>query len=134
MLLIRQIEGFHSFSRLINRTIRRDIDDFCIRRNETIEVNFTDSQQDLHNQLLVFEANALSTIHSTNNVNFMMSTIRRQAASCIFGLAPMLSDILNRRLTDLDDLTAESEANSVPEIVKSLRTTAQDIVNCREAR
>jgi len=27
-------------------------------------------------------------------VNFMMTTIRRQAASCLYGLGPMLSDIL----------------------------------------
>lgn len=128
VVLIRQIESFHSFSRLINRTRRRDIDDFCIRRNETLEISFTEAQQELHNQLLVFEASALSTIHNTSNVNFMMSTIRRQAASCIFGLAPLLSDILNRRLTDLDDLTSDNEADTIPEIVESLRITAQDIV------
>jgi len=129
VLLIRQIESFHSFSRLINRTRRKDIGDFCIRRNETLEISFTEAQQELHNLLLVFEANALSTIHNTNNVNFMMSTIRRQAASCIFGLAPLLSDILNRRLTDLDELVSENEADTVPEIVESLKVSAQDIVN-----
>lgn len=128
VLLIRQIESFHSFSRLINRTRRRDIGDFCIRRNETLEISFTEAQQELHNLLLVFEANALSAIHNTNNVNFMMSTIRRQAASCIFGLGPLLSDILNRRLTDLDDLVSENEAETVPEIVESLKVSAQDIV------
>ena len=129
VLLIRQIESFHSFSRLINRTRRRDIGDFCIRRNETLEISFTETQQELHNLLLVFEANALSAIHNTNNVNFMMSTIRRQAASCIFGLAPLLCDILNRRLTDLDDLASENEVDTVPEIVESLKVSAQDIVN-----
>lgn len=128
VLLIRQIESFHSFSRLINRTRRRDIGDFCIRRNKTLEINFTDAQQELHNQLLVFEANALAAIHNTSNVNFMMSTIRRQAASCIFGLAPLLTDILNRRLTDLDDLILGNEADAVLEIVESLKVAAQNIV------
>jgi len=129
VLLIRQIESFHSFSRLINRTIRRDIDDFCIRRNETLEINFTDAQQKLHNQLLIFEANALSTIHNTSNVNFMMSTIRRQAASCIFGLAPLLNEILNRRLTDLEGLTTDNDTMPEPEIIDSLRDSALNIVN-----
>ena len=36
----------------------------------------------------------------------MMSTIRRQAASCIFGLAPYVRDILERRLVQLE---ADSE-------------------------
>ena len=129
VLLIRQIESFHSFSRLINRTIRRDIDDFCIRRNETLEINFTDAQQELHNQLLIFEANALSTIHNTSNVNFMMSTIRRQAASCIFGLAPLLNEILNRRLSDLEGLTTDNDTIPEPEIIDSLRDSALNIVN-----
>jgi ATP-dependent helicase HepA len=129
VLLIRKIESFHSFSRLINRTRRRDIDDFCIRRNETIEIDFTDSQRDLHNQLLHFEANALSMIHNTNNVNFMMSTIRRQAASCIFGLAPLINQILNRRLTDLEGLTSGDETMPDPEIIESLQKAALDIVH-----
>jgi len=129
VLLIRQVENLHSFSRLINRTRRRDIDNFCIRRNETIEVDFTDAQRELHDQLLHFEANSLSTIHNTNNVNFMMSTIRRQAASCIFGLAPLINQILNRRLTDLEGLTTEDEEMPDLEIIESLREAALNIVH-----
>lgn len=109
--LIRDIESFHSLSRIINRTRRRDIDDFCIRRSETIEVDFTDEQRQLHDDLLNFEATALSALHNNQNVRFMMSTIRRQTASCIFGLAPFISDILNRRLTELEwSETADYEA------------------------
>lgn len=128
VLLIRKIENFHSFSRLINRTRRRDIDNFCIRRNETIEVNFTDAQRELHDQLLHFEANSLSMLHNTNNVNFMMSTIRRQAASCIFGLAPLINQILERRLTDLEGLTTADEEMPDLEIIESIQGAALDIV------
>ena len=32
----------------------------------------------------------------------MMTTIRRQAASCLYGLAPLLEDILNRHLDELE--------------------------------
>ena len=42
-----------------------------------------------------------------SNVKFMMSMIRRQAASCLFGLAPMLRDLLTRRFP----LTSLSEAD-----------------------
>ena len=129
VLLIRKIENFHSFSRLINRTRRRDIDNFCIRRNETIEVDFTDAQRELHDHLLRFEANSLSMLHNTNNVNFMMSTIRRQAASCIFGLAPLINQILERRLTDLEGLATADEEMPDPEIIESIRGAALDIVN-----
>ncbi len=102
IVLIRQIEQFHSFSRIINRTRRRDISNFCLRRTETNEIPFTDAQQEIHNELLRFEAVALTMLHGSQNVGFMMSTIRRQASSCIFGLVPFISDILNRRLSELE--------------------------------
>ncbi len=37
----------------------------------------------------------------------MMTTIRRQAASCLYGLAPLIKDILGRRISDLKDEEAD---------------------------
>ena len=42
------------------------------------------------------------------NVKFMMTTIRRQLASCLYGLEPLLEEILSRHL----DRLAWSEAGS----------------------
>lgn len=100
--LISDIESLHSFGTMLNRTRRRDIQDFCVRRSHTVSTSLTDYQQKLHDELLYFEHEALSTLHNANSVAFMISTIRRQAASCIFGLAPYIRDIINRRLTQLD--------------------------------
>jgi ATP-dependent helicase HepA len=126
---LREVEGFHSFSRLINRTRRRDIEDFCIRKPITVEVPFTSKQEALHQELLNFEAHSLSVIHGNQNVKFMMSTIRRQAASCIAGLAPLMSDILNRRLSELQWLeSGEDDFLPEPEIFDRLRVEAQKII------
>ena len=95
---INTLEQLHTFSGIINRTRRRDIGNFTIRRPETVDVEFTEQQNELHDNLLDVQSKIMSHIHVTNNVNFMMTTIRRQAASCINGLAPMLKDILNRRI------------------------------------
>jgi len=111
--LIRTVESFHSFARLINRTRRRDIDTFCIRKPETVEVAFTPAQQELHDALLAFEAEALSRLHASPQVKFMMTTLRRQAASCIFGLAPLLSTILGRRLGIME--WSEVDGDEVPD-------------------
>lgn len=100
--LISDIESLHSFGTMLNRTRRRDIQDFCVRRSHTVSTAFTDYQQTLHDELLYFEHEALSTLHNANSVAFMISTIRRQAASCIFGLAPYIRDIIGRRLMQLD--------------------------------
>ena len=101
--LISDIESLHSFVTMINRTRRRDIQDFCVRRSHTISTEFTEYQRLLHDELLSFESAALSTLHDTRSVPFMMSTIRRQAASCIFGLAPHIRDIIHHRIQQMND-------------------------------
>ena len=101
--LITDVESLHSFNTMINRTRRRDIQDFCIRRPYTVQTEFTPEQRELHDELLSFERLALSTLHNVRCVPFMMSTIRRQAASCIFGLAPHIRDIIARRFRQLAD-------------------------------
>lgn len=88
---------------MLNRTRRKDIQDFCIRRTHTLESDFTDQQRELHDALLTFEVAALSKLHGGRGVKFMMSTIRRQAASCIFGLAPHIRGIIDRRFEQMTD-------------------------------
>ena len=101
--LISDVESLHSFNNMLNRTRRKDIQDFCVRRSFTIESEFTPLQKELHDELLAFEYEALSELHEVRAIPFMMSTIRRQAASCIFGLAPCLRDIINRRVVQLSE-------------------------------
>ena len=100
--LITDIESLHTFSGIINRTRRRDIGTFTIRKPETVNVPFTASQQQLHYDLLQVQAEIFRRLHGDLNVKFMMTTIRRQAASCLYGLAPFLENILSRHLDELE--------------------------------
>lgn len=96
--LISSLEGLHSFAFMLNRTRRRDIGDFCLRKPQTVSVDFTPRQKELYNALLEFEEKALTTIHGDpRSIAFMTSTIKRQAASCIFGLGPNVRDFIDRR-------------------------------------
>lgn len=102
--LITDAESLHSFNSMLNRTRRKDIQDFCIRRPYTLAVEFTPAQQALHDELLRFEQNALLQLHGdARSIPFMMSTIKRQAASCIFGLAPHIRDLIKRRFVQIED-------------------------------
>jgi superfamily II DNA or RNA helicase len=114
--LITDLENLHTFSGIINRTRRRDIGDFTIRKPETIEVFFTPAQKLLHDELLRVQAEIFSKLHGDVSVNFMMTTIRRQAASCLFGLAPFLESILNRHLDELSWDEAD-DTESMPQDV-----------------
>lgn len=112
--LIGKTEKLHSFNNLINRTRRKDIQDFCIRRSNTVEVKFTSEQQELHNSLIAFESLALASLHDARTVPFMISTLRRQAASCIYGLAPFIQDIINRRFAQLTDIPEFEDGDVQP--------------------
>ena len=101
--MIGKIESLHSFHTMINRTRRKDIEDFCIRRTQTIEVPFNGVQSDLYDALIEFESTALAHLHGSRSVRFMMCTIMRQAASCIYGLAPFMNDIVKRRLSQIQE-------------------------------
>ncbi|MGE3779906.1 MAG: DEAD/DEAH box helicase, partial [Pirellulaceae bacterium] len=98
--IIGELEELHTFSSIINRTRRRDIESFTIRRSKTVEIDFTDAQRQLHDGLLKVQAEIFAELHGSLNVKFMMTTIRRQAASCLFGLAPFIEDILSRYVSD----------------------------------
>lgn len=101
--MIGKIEGLHSFHTMINRTRRKDIEDFCIRRTQTVEMPFNGVQRDLYDALIEFESAALAQLHGSRSVRFMMCTIMRQAASCIYGLAPFMNDIVKRRLSQIQE-------------------------------
>lgn len=100
---ISVIEGFHSFHTMINRTRRKDIDDLCIRRTQTVIVPFNGAQRDLYDTLIDFESTALAQLHGSRSVRFMLCTIMRQASSCINGLFPFINDLVNRRLAQIQE-------------------------------
>lgn len=105
--LITQTENLNSLSGIINRTRRRDIGDFTLRDPYTIEVAFTQFQQEIHDEVLAIQATKMSLLHGDGMIRFLLSTIRRQVSSCLFGLAPFLQDILSRHMEELGSLDDE---------------------------
>jgi len=51
--------------------------------------------------LIDIQTEIFRKLHGDKNVKFMMTTIRRQAASCLYGLIPFLAYILNRHIDEL---------------------------------
>src|SRR5713101_2064991 len=127
---VHELEQLHTFSHLINRTRRRDIGNFTTRKPETVNVSFTPQQQHLHDTLLTTQQNILRRTHGDINVKFLMTTIRRQAASCLYGLAPLLRHILTRHidlmmLTEADeegDLIADTSLASLEAVEEQIQT------------
>ena len=112
--LITDLEALHTFSGILNRTRRRDIGEFTIRRPQTVNVDLTADQKHLHESLLETQAAIFTMLHGNQNVKFMMTTIRRQLASCLYGLEPLLEEILSRHLDELAWAEADT-AESMPQ-------------------
>ena len=112
--LITDLEALHTFSGILNRTRRRDIGEFTIRRPQTVNVELTADQKHLHESLLETQAAIFTMLHGNQNVKFMMTTIRRQLASCLYGLEPLLEEILSRHLDELAWAEADT-AESMPQ-------------------
>ena len=102
--LITEMEALYTFSSIINRTRRRDIGEFTVRKPRTEEVKMTNDQVLLHDVLLETQKEIYRRLHKDKNILFMMTTLRRQAASCLYGLVPFLEQILNRHLHKIDPL------------------------------
>lgn len=127
--LTRAIEELYTFSHLINRTRRRDIGEFTTRKPETLTIDFTPGQQKLHDGLLDVIARILTRCHGQQNGKFMMTTIRRQAASCLYGLAPLLSDILSGKLDRLELLEAsDSDQDADLGFVAQVKADIEDLI------
>ena len=127
--LISSIEELHTFAGIINRTRRRDIGSFCKRRTITVKNDFTDEQKRLYDALIRFETNALMALHGTSNVRFMMCTLMRQASSCLYGLAPFIKDIIDRRIESIkiDGYFDENDENLPNEYMVILDDLVKDV-------
>ncbi|MBT9159838.1 MAG: RNA polymerase-associated protein RapA [Dehalococcoidia bacterium] len=121
--IVRDLEALYTFAPIINRTRRRDIGNFTTRKPETVSVDFTPEQEALHRGVLDLFAKMLAHRHGDQNLKFMMTTIRRQVASCVFGLAPYLESILSGQISKLE----LSESDSADDF----QTTAEAFIDVR---
>ena len=139
---IHRLEGLHTLSNVISRTRRRDIGEWTVRTPKTVEIPFTPEQREVHDGLLAVQREILRRLRPGVSLDFMMTTIRRQAASCLPGLAPLINDILSRRLPDLtehggdDQSEPANPADLLPFIpdMKAVVERAADLENTRDPK
>ena len=128
--LITDMEAQHTFSGIINRTRRRDIGEFTIRQPQTVKVELSADQEELHNALLKMQEDIFRTLHGDRNVKFMMTTLRRQLASCLYGLEPLLEDILHRHLDEFAWAEADAvDAMPNEKVIPGIRAQVEEVLD-----
>jgi ATP-dependent helicase HepA len=127
---VREMESLYTFAPMINRTRRRDIGNFTTRKPETVSVDFTTEQEKLHRGVLDLIARILAHRHGDRNLRFMMTTIRRQVASCVFGLAPYLEAILSGQISrlELSESDTDDDVQTIIEAFAEFRADAEALV------
>ncbi len=128
--VVRDLEALYTFAPIINRTRRRDIGSFTTRKPETVSVDFTAEQETLYRGVLDLVGKILAHRHGDRNLQFMMTTIRRQVASCVFGLAPYLEAILSGQISRLELSESDSlnDLQDMPEVLKEFRADVEAVV------
>lgn len=120
--LIHRTEALHSFASMISRTRRRDIGTFTTRKPRTEAVPFTAEQEAVHDAILGVQRAVYQRTHGSGPLGFLMTTIRRQAASSLHGLVPFLETILTRRLSEIERVEIDDEAmDSLDDSVDAIR-------------
>ena len=127
---IHALEDLYSFGSLINRTRRRDIGEFTTRKAETVTTEFSENQKAFHDDLLGVISRILARLHGNQNVKFMMTTVSRQAASSLYGIAPALEDILHGKLARLieEDDGAEMADERSLAFVEEIRVDVESLL------
>jgi len=133
--LRNKTESLNSFNRIINRTRRRDIGNFTTRKPFAQKIAFTKEQRELYEKVLHIQREILKSKHGNKSVEFLMGTIRRQLSSCLFGLAPLLGDILENKLDDIMDSyrseTDEEKEGGEETMAIEIKVIGDDIAEMR---
>jgi SNF2 family DNA or RNA helicase len=120
---LRLAQSLNTFSGLINRTRRRDIGAFTTRKPETFEVDFTVEQAAVHKDLLELAGRISTSRGRGQSLDFVLSTLQRQSASCLNGLAPFVEDLLQRKLTAEELSEADVDIDELDSSVLQMFTT-----------
>lgn len=127
---VRAIQRLNTFSGMINRTRRRDIGAFAVRKPETVAVDFSHQQALVHTALIDLCTRIIQARQPSQSVEFLLSTLRRQASSSINGLAPLVKDLLEGRLSEEEQSEAVDESGWFdPTELQSFRADIQAVAD-----
>ncbi|APE09311.1 hypothetical protein BO226_08900 [Rhodococcus sp. 2G] len=112
--VVRTLEDLNTFSSIVTRTRRRDIGTFTTRKPSAPVVAFTAEQEAVYDAVLEVGRRITQLQAPGMPVEFLMSMLRRQAASSISGLAPLVAQVLENRLDKLDMYELNDDAPDVP--------------------
>ncbi|MFF2031101.1 helicase-related protein [Arthrobacter sp. NPDC058192] len=123
--IVRTLEDLNTFSAIVSRTRRRDIGTFTTRKPSAPIVLFTPAQEAVYNSVLALGRRIVELQAPGMPVEFLLSMLRRQAASSITALAPLAEQLLESRLDKIEFSEMGEDApdpDTIPPFVAELRS------------
>ncbi|MCW3842502.1 DEAD/DEAH box helicase [Micromonospora yasonensis] len=126
--VVRTLEELNTFSSIVSRTRRRDIGTFTTRKPSAPVVPFTPEQEVVYNAVIDLGRRIVERQTPGMPVAFLLSMLRRQAASSISGLAPLVEQVLENRLDKVEFSEIGDDApDDVPPSLGELRAEIRAI-------
>ncbi|WP_140425744.1 DEAD/DEAH box helicase [Cryobacterium sp. N19] len=120
--VVRALEDLNTFSAIVTRTRRRDIGTFTMRKPSAPLVDFTPEQETVYDAVLELCGRIVARQAPGMSIEFLLSMLRRQAASSISGLAPLIQQMLENRLDKVEfSEIGEDVPDSIPQFMQALR-------------
>ena len=122
--VVRTLEDLNTFSTIVSRTRRRDIGTFTTRKPRAPLVRFTPAQEAVYNAVLALGRRIVELQVPGMPVDFLLSMLRRQAASSISALAPLAEQMLENRLDKIEFSEMGEDApdsETIPPLMAELR-------------
>ena len=120
--VIRLVESLNTFSEIVTRTRRRDIGEFTTRKPSAPEVDFTPQQQAVYDTAIELGARIAEARTPGIPIKFLLSTLLRQAASSVTGLAPLIEDVFENRLRGAETSGESDEVALTSDGAEAFRT------------
>ncbi len=131
---IRDLEELNSLSMIMNRTRRRDIGFFTMRVPKTVSVPYTAEEQMVYNKIIEFKRELIKLHQDPSIIGFVLTTIERQAASCLHALVPLIDTFISTGkfstssfTDDLDIETQYSIEKDIIELANGLKVLAANL-------
>ena len=120
--VIRLVESLNTFSEIVTRTRRRDIGEFTTRKPSAPEVDFTPEQEAVYDATIELAAKIAEAKAPGIPIKFLLSTLLRQAASSVTGLAPLIEDVFENRLRGAETSGENEEVTLTSHEIEAFRT------------
>ncbi|RYF60049.1 MAG: helicase [Comamonadaceae bacterium] len=125
---VRTIEDLNTFSAIVSRTRRRDIGAFTTRKPSAPLVDFTPDQAAIYDAVISLGRRLVELQAPGMPAEFLLSMLRRQAASSISGLAPLVTELLDGRLDNIEFSEVGADSDTlVPAFSSELRKEISEV-------